>query len=113
MSVNASSPTDQPAVNALLRELDRNQTYRRDVVVASLTQIGFPAVAGLIERLAPSTDLDVRQRAAMILGRIGPDASGSMAALIESVVDRDRDMRNGAIRALKQIDPNWVMSEAT
>ena len=113
MSVNASSPTDQPAVHALLRELDRNQTYRQEVVVDALAQIGFPAVAGLIERLGPSTDLDVRQRAAMILGRIGPDARDSMAALIESVVDRDRDMRNGAIRALKQIDPNWVMSEAT
>jgi len=113
MSVNSSSPVDEPAVNALLKELDRNQTYRQETVVESLVQIGLPAVAGLIERLVPSTDLDVRQRAALILGRIGPDASDEMAVLIESVVDRDRDMRNGAIRALKQIDPNWVMSEVT
>jgi HEAT repeat protein len=113
MSVNSSSPVDEPAVNALLKELDRNQTYRQETVVESLVQIGLPAVAGLIKRLGSSTDLDVRQRAALILGRIGPDASDAMAALIESVVDRDRDMRNGAIRALKQIDPNWVMSEVT
>lgn len=113
MSVNSSDPVGEHAVNALLKELDRNQSYRQETVVESLVQIGLPAVAGLIERLGPSTDLDVRQRAALILGRIGLDASDAMTALIESVVDRDRDMQNGAIRALKQIDPNWLTSEVT
>ncbi|WP_089718834.1 HEAT repeat domain-containing protein [Candidatus Entotheonella palauensis] len=113
MSVNSSGPADEHAANVLLKELDRNQSYRQETVVASLVQIGYPAVAGLIKRLGPSTDLDVRQRAALILGRIGPDARDAMAALIESVVDRDRDMRNEAIRALKQIDPNWLTSEVT
>ncbi len=111
--MKSSDPADEHAINALLRELDRHQSSRREMVIESLVQIGAPAVAGLIARLGPSTDLDVRQQAASILGRIGRDASGAIAALIESVVDRDRDMRNGAIRALKQIDPNWLTHEAT
>ncbi len=113
MAANASGPANEHAINALLKELDRNQSYRQETVVTSLVEIGTPAVAGLIERLGPSADLDVRQRAATILGRIGPEARDAMAALIESVVDRDRDMRNGAIRALKQIDPHWLTHEAT
>ncbi len=113
MSVNSPGPANEHEVNALLKALDRNRSDQQETVVESLVEIGAPAVAGLIERLEPSTDLDVRQHAALILGRIGLDASDAMAALIESVVDRNRDMRNGAIRALKQIDPNWLMSDVT
>ncbi len=113
MSEHSPGPADERAVDALLKALDRNQPDQQETVVESLVQIGAPAVAGLIERLGSTTELDVRQRAALILGCIGPRAHDAMTALIESVMDRDLSMRNAAIRALKRIDPNWLASEAT
>jgi HEAT repeat protein len=107
-----SEHSPNPSIINHLKVLDQKRDDWRETVVEPLAQIGAPAVAGLIERLHLTVDLDVRQRAAVILGRLGSNADGAMPALIECVVDRNRDMRNESIRALKQIDPNWLTSAA-
>ncbi len=110
MDANPVGPSDESAVQALLRELDRNQSDLQESVVQSLVEAGAPAVSGLIKRLEPITELAVRRRSALILGGMGPGATDAIAALIDAVVDKDRGLQNAAIKALKQIDPNWLTS---
>ncbi len=98
---------DAVRAEALLRDLEKNIPAWRDKVMEPLVQIGTPAVPGLIQRLLPEKELDVRQRTALILGRIGPDAGDAIPALIEASVDRDRSMRKAAAEALNKIDCTW------
>ena len=110
METNLVGPLDEPALEALFRDLDRNRPDEQDRVLKAFVQIGVPAVSGLIQRLEPRSELEVRQRAALILGSIGLGATDAVTALIDAVVDKDRGMQNAAIKALKQIDRNWLTS---
>ena len=61
MDANPPGPSDQRAVEALLWEFDRNRPERQEEVIESLSQMGVPAVSGLIQRLNPATELKLWQ----------------------------------------------------
>lgn len=73
--------------------------------IDSLVRIGEPAVPELIKALRHG-DPQVRFQAAVVLGRIGPDAEGAVPPLITTLNDTQPPVRKAAARALGQIGPN-------
>jgi HEAT repeat protein len=67
-------------------------------------------IAEVLFPLLSDPDLQVRQATATALGLIG-DAS-ALEPLVVSLVDQDDHMRHTAERALREIDPAWMHSEA-
>jgi hypothetical protein len=70
----------------------------------ALGRIGEAAVPQLTQALSDPNPL-VRQRAADVLARIGPDAKDAVPALIRTLGDRDEEVRKAATRALGEIGP--------
>jgi len=90
------------AIGALKRPLaDPDPEVRRSAVEA-LGWIGPKAVPDLIAALKNEAP-EARRAAARALGRLGGAAKAAEAALIETVNDRNRDVRQAAAKALKEI----------
>ncbi len=70
----------------------------------SLGRIG-PAAVPQLSDLLRDDDPAVRQTAAKILARIGPDAVTAVPDLIELLRDPDPQVQRAAVRALGQIGP--------
>lgn len=82
-----------------MRELSEQET-----AAAALGRIGRAAVPSLIQTLG-HRDADVRRQAALVLARIGPEASDAVPELTDLLDDPERDVRKAAARALGQIGP--------
>ena len=75
-----------------------------ETAVDALGRIGAAAVPLLIETLEhPSWQR--RRTAAMLLGRIGPDAGSAVPSLVKALEDPHESVRKSAARALGQIGP--------
>ena len=77
----------------------------QDTAADALARIGAAAVPDLVRALR-STDVDLRWRATLLLGRIGPDAATAVPDLASLLSDPDRRVSRAAARALGQIGPN-------
>ncbi|MDE4907687.1 HEAT repeat domain-containing protein [Methanogenium marinum] len=86
-------------VSQLTDVLLGNDTYRSLQAMDSLSEIGMPAVAPLMELLTTGNN-NVRWRSAMALARVG---THSVEPLIEVATTRDESIRNPAIWALAEI----------
>ncbi len=75
-----------------------------ELAADSLGKIGPEAVPRLSD-LLQDRDPEVRQVAARILARIGPDAAAAVPDLIELLQDPHPQVRRAAVRALGQIGP--------
>ncbi len=69
----------------------------------ALTAIGSESVVGLTAALG-TPSLEVRWRAARILGLIGPKAKPALPALMKAATDTDFDIRGEVAKALPRID---------
>jgi hypothetical protein len=106
---DGASPSDRPAVNEVrpreVRALAPYPSWTMDQTAAdALGRIGAPAVPELVRALH-SADPQLRERAAAVLGRIGPDAAPAVPELIRLLEDPDREVRQTAARTLGQIGP--------
>jgi len=106
-------PTTDQSQTPLLDELEKTMYLirpypawdLRETAMDSLGRIGQAAVPELVQSLQHPDPVQ-RQRAAEILARIGPEASGAVPALINSLSDAQDDVRRAAARALGQIGPD-------
>jgi HEAT repeat protein len=83
--------------------MSREQTMK-ETTLNALARIGRPAVPALIEALQDH-DPALRQVAARVIARIGPDAAEATDNLIVLLDDSDEAVRKSAVRALGQIGP--------
>jgi HEAT repeat protein len=93
-----------PAVNPLVEALgDRNNVVRRRAAM-SFVIMGRPAIGGVqaLAKAVQDEDAEVRQAAAMALGRIGP-AAPSTPALVQALKDREPRVRVVAATSLGMI----------
>jgi HEAT repeat protein len=81
------------------------ENLSRDAAASALTRIGKPAVPELIKGLR-SKDLFVRQRCAIVLGEIGPDARPALPLLRNLAVnDPTVTVRDAAEAAARKLEP--------
>lgn len=76
----------------------------QEVASAALARIGAPAVPSLIQGLRHQ-DPYVREQAALVLAKIGPEARAAVGELTAALDDEDSRVRKAASRALGQIGP--------
>src|SRR5581483_8175333 len=88
-------PTDDAALDALIAALDDGNPVVRTQVAATLADIGAPALPRLREALKKGTD-NSRLAAVGALFRMGADAGGALAELVELLRD---DRNNSALRS--------------
>ncbi len=82
----------------------------RLAAIEFLGRIRHQQIAEVLSPLVADSNLLVRQATASALGLIG-DAS-AIEPLILGLADEDEHMREAAQRALDQIDPRWMQTEA-
>jgi HEAT repeat protein len=92
-----------PARSVPLKPLEH--LTEQETAADALGRIGAPAVPALMEALQ-SSDVQVRVKAADVLGRMGPDANDAVPALIRLLDDPDERVRKTATRALGRIGPS-------
>jgi HEAT repeat protein len=80
------------------------QPTEQEVAATALGRIGRAAVPSLITALR-HRDPQVREQAAAVLARIGPQAYEAVPDLTAALDDQDSDVRKTAARALGQIGP--------
>ena len=89
-------------------ETRRLKPYRdwspSETAADALARIGAAAVPELMTNLA-HPEAQQRLTAALVLGRIGPDASAAVAELVKRLEDVDPQVRRASARALGQIGP--------
>ena len=95
------------AVPDLLEALDDQDPTVYAEVAWALGQIGPAAVPGLVSALR-SAERARKLSGAWALGRIGPDAAGAIPELRELAKDRDKQISQVALGALKRISPTQV-----
>jgi HEAT repeat protein len=105
-------PAAEPVVSTLLDVLraDREPDMRSEAAFAlGATAMVDRVVPGLIGSLADEDSL-VREEAAAALGRIGPRAAASGAALLQlATTDSVRPVREAAVRSLRRIgEAEWA-----
>lgn len=76
-----------------------------ETAVDALGRIGSAAVPALVRTLE-HPNWERRRTAAMLLGKIGPDASGGVSGLVAALEDPHEEVRRAAARALGQIGPD-------
>ena len=76
----------------------------QEIAAAALGRIGRAAVPSLIQALG-HRDPEVREQAALVLARIGPDAHNAVPELTAALDDDNTAVRKAAARALGQIGP--------
>jgi hypothetical protein len=92
-----------PARSVPLKPLEH--LTEQETAADALGRIGAPAVPALMEALQ-SSDVQVRVKAADVLGRMGPDANDAVPELIRLLDDPDERVRKTATRALGRIGPS-------
>jgi HEAT repeat protein len=101
----------QPRPMARVTLPPRIRPYREwdleETAVDSLVRIGRPAVPRLVQSLR-HPQAEVREEAAQLLARIGPDAEQAVPALVAALQDRHAEVQKAAARALGQIGPAAV-----
>lgn len=70
------------------------------------------AIEDLIRQLLPDSRTENRRAAAAALGRLGPAAMPALLALMLSLAQADRALRQAALSALNAIDPDWRQQPA-
>lgn len=100
-------PQAVDAVPDLLEALDDQDPTVYAEVAWALGQIGPAAVPGLVKALR-SAERPRKLSGAWALGRIGPEAAGAIPLLSELAKDRDEELSQVALSALKKIDPAGV-----
>lgn len=90
-------------VPAMTRILEEGPAELRNDALDVLGNVGEPAVPALIVALRQN---DVRTRAAMLLGRLGPSAKAAAGALTEVAAKGDSSVRREAFLALGAIGPD-------
>jgi HEAT repeat protein len=99
LDVCPAKPPVAVQVEEPLRDLEATIPAWRDKAAAALVRIGAPAVPGLLQRLSPQKELSVRQWAASVVGRIGPDAMAAIPDLIQDAVASHAGLREAALEA--------------
>ena len=92
-----------PARSVPLKPLEH--LTEQETAADALGRIGAPAVPALMQALQ-SADVQVRVKAADVLGRMGPDANDAVPELIRLLDDPDERVRKTATRALGRIGPS-------
>jgi HEAT repeat protein len=103
----AAAPVPPPKPDAriatiarLIEQLGDEKAARRDAAREELEKIGAPAAKALTRAMTHHTDLDVRDRARRVLGRI---YATRIAALIDQLGAEEFKAREAANRQLRKI----------
>jgi HEAT repeat protein len=105
-SVGRPTPSEEQ-VARLIETLRNGSESEKRRAVASVTDIGAPAVPALMEALRDRVPL-TRMWAAAALGRLGRAAKDAIPALAKAVKDSDRRVHDSAASALEQIGPEAI-----
>jgi HEAT repeat protein len=97
------------AVPDLLEALDDQDPTVYAEVSWALGQIGPAAMPGLVSALR-SAERARKLSGVWALGRIGPEAAGAIPVLSELAKDRDKELSQVAVSALKKINPTQQVS---
>jgi HEAT repeat protein len=100
-------PQAKTAVPALIDALKDENEIRWNAE-ESLEEIGPSAVPALVEALKNDYYSDVRSTIVKVLGKFGMEASPAVPALTAALVDKDRDVRYYAKKALGNAGPSAV-----
>lgn len=84
----------------LVADGEAEPAYWSATLIGRLESVGAPAAPALMQALHAKRDLQVRQRAAWALGRIGPPASVAGEALKQAARDADPRLARLAQEAL-------------
>jgi HEAT repeat protein len=106
-SLGEAGPAGMPAlkdIEQFLQAPDHSFRVSAAWAVSKVTQNPRVAIDVLMPELEHE-DVDVRARAAHVLGELGPDAEGGMPALVRLLNDEEREVRKEAAIALGAIDP--------
>lgn len=103
---NTKEPTDVPKLGHVRSYHDWDLS---ETAADALGRIGAPAVPALVQALQ-SPEPIVRQRAAEVLARIGPEAASAVPYLVRALHDPHEPVQRMAARALGQVGP--LASEA-
>lgn len=96
------NPPPGSLIPQLKKVLDQANAETVSRALDALATLGKPAVPRLIAAMEHD---EVRMRAAMILGRIGPEAEEAIPALTEALKDPRSEVRREAVFALGAIGP--------
>ena len=77
----------------------------RALVTSELVDMGESAVPALVDAVADDDLVNLRRRAAEVLGRMGPHARSAVPTLVEALADGDAYLRYRAAGALERIGP--------
>lgn len=99
LDLNPKPADVMPQITQLMRTANEETT--RDIL-DTLASLGKDAVPALIEAL---DDEQVRLQAIQIIGRIGPNASGAVPALIRALSEQDPTTQAEVLFALASIGP--------
>jgi HEAT repeat protein len=100
-------PGAQEAITPLVRLILDKKTGNDDRRAAgdALVRIGKEAVEGML-RLLRDDDPDLRELAAVLLGRMGEWGKAAVTPLTRALNDDEASVRQAAAEALKRIDPD-------
>jgi HEAT repeat protein len=113
--IGAAAAEASPALSRALRDGDADVRLAVAKALWSITseaQEVVPALAHLLARKwSPGPERGESRRRFLLaviesLGRIGPPAQAAIPALLDKAGDNNRHVRESAIRALRQIDPD-------
>jgi HEAT repeat protein len=112
-AVERSAPANPVALASFEQELlpvrsiplkPLEHSTEQETAADALGHIGAPAVPALMQALQ-SSDVQVRVKAADVLGRMGADATDAVPELVRLLDDPDERVRKTAARALGRIGP--------
>lgn len=92
-----------PELTALLRDSQPDRAYWAVTLLGRLEAAAAPAVPDLVQVLGPPAPIEVRQRAAWALGKLGPKAVSAKPALEAAAGDRDPRLSRMAKEALAAV----------
>lgn len=95
-------PAAQPAADALVTLL--RDRLLNEVEIKALGEVWTQAVLG-VAGLLKDPQLEIRQRAILALGQIGPAAREALSPLIAALSDRDDAVRVGAAQIMQALGP--------
>jgi HEAT repeat protein len=95
-------PAAQPAADVLVTLLrDRLLTQLEISALSEIWSHAIPSLAGLLE----DPQGEIRQRAVLALGQIGPEARAALHPLIAALSDRNDAVRIGAAQIMQALGP--------
>lgn len=102
MAVARLGPASQPAAAALITLLrDRLLSKMEIEALGEIWTRAIPDLASLLK----DSQVEIRQRAVLALGQIGPAAHAALQPLIAALSDRDDTVRVGAAQIMQTLGP--------